>query len=354
MSDRDDWLRLALIPGLGPAGVQALLREWRTPGAILRAPLAPLTAIVGPRVAGAIHAGPIPSALEAALQWVDVPGHMLLALDDPRYPQRLREIPDPPPVLYVLGRTDLLDAPSIAIVGSRHASPQGLRDARTFAQALSAAGWCVTSGLALGIDAAAHAGALGAAGGTIAVVGTGIDISYPRRNSALAEQIAIDGAIVSEFPLGTPPLAGNFPRRNRIISGLARGCLVIEAAIDSGSLITARLAADQGREVFAVPGSIHSPLAKGCHRLIRDGAKLVEGIEDVLEEFGVAVRPVARAAIENSNQGVLAAMGYDPVDIDRLCSQSGLTPDVVSAMLLVLEMEGSVATLPGGRYQRLV
>ncbi len=209
------------------------------------------------------------------------------------------------------------------------------------------------SGLAIGVDSAAHSGGLEGRGSTIAVLGTGIDIVYPRRNEPLAEQISLRGALVSEFPLGTPPGAGNFPRRNRLISGLARGCLVVEATLDSGSLITARLAAEQGREVLAIPGSIHSPLSRGCHSLIKQGAKLVESAQDVLEELGVAGVPETRSQEPSAGHDLLDKMGFDPCDIDGLIARSGLTAEIVSAILLQLELEGKVAGLPGGLYQRV-
>jgi DNA processing protein len=242
-------------------------------------------------------------------------------------------------------------------VGSRNATPQGLANATGFARVLSEAGLTIASGLALGIDAAAHRGALQGEGSTVAVLGTGIDVVYPPRNAGLHRAIAERGALVSEFPLGTPPIGDNFPRRNRLISGLARGVLVVEAALASGSLITARLAVEQGRDVFAIPGSIHSPLSKGCHALIKEGAKLVESAQDVLGELGGAAPPRTVSTVQQSSAEVehelLKHLGHDPCNVDTLCQRSGLTPDTVSAMLLQLELEGRVASLPGGRYQRI-
>jgi DNA processing protein len=261
-------------------------------------------------------------------------------------------------LLYVKGRNDLLNLPALAIVGSRNATPQGAALAESFAKALSDAGLTIVSGLALGIDAAAHRGGLAGSARSIAVVGTGLDVVYPARNRALAHELAAAGALVSEFPLGTGPLASNFPRRNRLISGLARGCLVIEAAAQSGSLITARLANEQGREVFAVPGSIHSPLSKGCHLLIKQGAKLVEDARDILEELHMPL-PVPAAAASAAaragtrEQALLEHLGFDPCDIDTLSTRSGLSSDVVSSLLTQFEIEGIVAALPGGRYQRV-
>ena len=242
---------------------------------------------------------------------------------------------------------------ALAVVGSRNATPQGLKNAQSFARAFSEAGFTIVSGLALGVDSAAHTGGLEGSGSTIAVLGTGIDIIYPKRNGSLAQEISLRGALVSEFALGTPPTAGNFPRRNRLISGLARGCLVVEAALDSGSLITARLAAEQGREVFAIPGSIHSPLSKGCHALIKQGAKLVETAQDVLEELGSAGTPLSKSVEPGASRDFLDKMGFDPCDIDSLIERTGLTTEVVSAILLELELEGRIAGLPGGLYQRI-
>ncbi|HXL74221.1 MAG TPA: DNA-processing protein DprA, partial [Burkholderiales bacterium] len=262
------------------------------------------------------------------------------------------------PVLYALGRTDLLQHPSLAIVGSRNATAQGEHNAESFAKALSNAGLSIVSGLAVGIDAAAHRGGLAGTSSTIAVLGTGIDVVYPKRNVELVAAIAERGLLVSEFPLGTAPLAHNFPRRNRLISGLAQGCLVVEAALASGSLITARTAADQGREVFAIPGSIHSPLSKGCHALIKSGAKLVESAEDVLAELTGFRRSGYASTVESGASdevaaGLLAHMGHDPVDVDSLCARAGLSAEQVSSELLRLELDGRVTALPGGLFQRL-
>jgi len=291
--------------------------------------------------------------VEKTLQWAAQAGHALLTLADTEYPKQLLEIPDPPALLYVTGNVKLLSSSALAVVGSRNATPQGMKNAQSFARTLSEAGLAIVSGLALGVDSAAHRGGLEGRGSTIAVLGTGIDIVYPRRNQALAEEIASRGTLVSEFPLGAPPNAANFPRRNRLISGLARGCLVVEAALDSGSLITARLAAEQGREVLAIPGSIHSPLSKGCHALIKQGAKLVESAQDVLEELGGARAPDPTPSGSGASHDLLDKMGFDPLDIDELIARSGLTTEVVSAILLQWELEGKIASLPGGLYQRI-
>jgi len=348
------WLRLALVPGLGGQALRKLLSEFGLPSQALGAGRAALARSVGEALAGRIIADDQAAAVAAALRWVDAPGHAIITLADREYPPRLLEIADPPGLLYVDGRTELLARTSLAIVGSRNATPQGIANAASFARALSEAGLTIVSGLALGIDAAAHRGALEGDGSTIAVLGAGADVVYPPRNAALHRAIAERGAAVSEFPLGTPAIGGNFPRRNRLISGLARGVLVVEAALASGSLITARLAAEQGRDVFAIPGSIHSPLSKGCHVLIKDGAKLVESAQDVLGELGglAPARTVAQSSPEVAHE-LLAHLGYDPCNVDTLCQRSGLTPDTVSAMLLELELDGRVASLPGGRYQRI-
>jgi DNA processing protein len=298
--------------------------------------------------------------VQQALAWLSAPDSHLVTLADLDYPRNLLEIADPPPVIYLKGRRTQLGRAAIAIVGSRQATPQGLANAEAFAAELSRGGWSIVSGLALGIDAAAHRGALTGPGSTLAVVGTGLDLVYPARNLALAHEIAAQGALISEFPLGTPARAGHFPRRNRLISALSRGVLVVEAALGSGSLITAREAAEQGREVFAIPGSIHAPLARGCHRLIRDGAKLVESAQDILDELGPGPTPALHAPAAPASHAatphdpLLRALGHDPIDLDTLCARSGLTVEEASAKLLALELDGQVARLPGGLYQRLV
>jgi DNA processing protein len=348
------WLRLTLVPGLGGQGLRKLLSEFGLPSRVLGASRAALVRALGDALAARVHSAESAAGVDVALAWAAQPGNTIITLADAEYPRGLLEIPDPPTLLYVRGRSELLAANCVAIVGSRNATAQGLANAESFARVLSEAGLTVVSGLALGIDAAAHRGALDGPGSTVAVLGTGIDITYPARNADLFGAIARRGVIVSEFPLGTPPVAANFPRRNRIISGLARGVLVVEAALDSGSLITARLAGEQGREVLALPGSIHSPLSKGCHALIKQGAKLVESAQDVLEELtGVASTRTASREAPEETHALLHHMGYDPCNVDILCGRSGLTADAVSAMLLQLELDGKVASLPGGRYQRI-
>jgi DNA processing protein len=351
------WLQLTLTPGLGAASLRAMLRQFGLPQAILQKKRSELAQFASAEALEALDGSGVQDAVARSLEWGAAPGHAIITLADEGYPRALLEIPDPPALLYAAGRSELLSRAALAIVGSRNASAQGERNAESFARALSDAGLAIVSGLALGIDAAAHRGGLAGAIGTIAVLGTGIDVVYPRRNAELAAQIASRGLLLSEFAPGTAPAAHNFPRRNRLISGLAQGCLVVEAALASGSLITARAAADQGREVFAIPGSIHSPLSKGCHALIKSGAKLVESAEDILAELG-GFRPSGFAttvatSVERSEPGLLQHMGHDPVDVDSLCSRAGLSAEQVSSELLRLELDGRVTSLPGGLYQRL-
>jgi DNA processing protein len=347
------WIRLRLVPGLGDRTLRRLLGALGLPSKVLASGPGPVAQVVGADLAQRVFGDPHEAAVAAALDWAARPGNRVLTLADADYPQRLLEISDPPALLWCRGDARLLSRPCLAVVGSRNATPQGLSNAEQFARAFSDAGLVITSGLALGIDAAAHRGGLAGRSSTIAVLGTGADVAYPARNRALYEAIAERGVIVSEFPLGTVAAAANFPRRNRIICGLALGVLVVEAAMESGSLITARLAGEQGRELFAIPGSIHSPLSRGCHALIKDGAKLVESAQDVLSELRIESPFAAPLQTSPSHDtGLLAWMGHDPCSIDVLSQRSGLTPDVVSAMLLQLELEGKVAGLPGGRYQR--
>ncbi|MGQ0751013.1 MAG: DNA-processing protein DprA [Betaproteobacteria bacterium] len=355
-ADLEPWLRLSLLRGLGDEGFRRLLVAFGSPDRILGAAHHELSRIVSAEVARAIAGASAPDGLQQAAAWLADPANLIITLGDVRYPQALLQIPDPPPLVYVKGSPALLNTPALAIVGSRNATPQGVALAESFATTLSDAGLTIVSGLALGIDAAAHRGGLAGRSRSIAVVGTGLDVVYPARNRALAHAVAQSGALMSEFPLGTGALAGNFPRRNRLISGIARGCLVIEAAAQSGSLITARLANEQGREVFAVPGSVHSPLSKGCHLLIKQGAKLVESAQDVLEELNMSAPPTrsAVAVVDDARTAALLEhLGFDPCDVDTLISRSRLTSDAVSALLTQLEIEGRVAALPGGKYQRL-
>lgn len=348
------WLRLTLTPGIGGETQRKLLAAFGLPEAIFAAGRLAVRSVVGQR-ADALFDDDRAAAIALGLAWAEQANQHILTLADAAYPQALLEIPDPPSLLYVRGNVDLLHKRGLAIVGSRNSTPQGQQTAETFARALAGKGISIISGLALGIDAAAHRGALAAGGETIAVIGTGADRIYPARNKELALAIAEHGAIVSEFPLGTPAVAANFPRRNRIISGLARGVLVVEAAPESGSLITARLAAEQGREVFAIPGSIHSPVARGCHQLIKQGAKLVETAQDILEEFGSYQPSAAPAGAPTTTVAspVLDALGHDPCSLDDLVERTRLGADQLLGELLNLELAGLIATLPGSRYQRL-
>jgi DNA processing protein len=358
------WLTLRRVPGVGTRTQLDLLDRFGSIENIFSAGRGPLEkALAGKNPAiDAILDGPDEARLRPELEWLGESGHHLLVWPDPDYPPLLREIPDPPVMIYVVGDRRLLSQPQLAIVGSRNPTPMGRENAHAFARSLAGAGLVVTSGLALGIDGAAHRGALEAGGKTIAVAGTGLDRVYPARHRELAHEIAKHGALVSEYALGTPPLPENFPVRNRIISGLSLGALVVEAALQSGSLITARMAAEQGREVFAIPGSIHSPQARGCHALIRQGAKLVESAQDVLEELGPLASVARQSARETAApvpssdspmHALLEHIGHDPVSIDALIERSGLTSDAVSSMLLQMELNGLVSSCPGGKVQRI-
>ncbi len=367
--ERDAWLRLTLTPGLTPGLSRAILAEFGLPTKLFSGsvPVSRLARLGGEGLAATLLGEPSPrlsQSLDQARAWLDRSSdHWLLCMADPDYPRALLSLGDPPIVLYAAGRRELLAHPAMAIVGSRSATRQGEQNAAAFAAHLGAAGFCVISGMARGIDAAAHRGALASGPGTIGVLGTGIDIVYPPGNRELAQQVARSGLLLSEYALGVPALAANFPRRNRLIAALARGVLVVEATVRSGSLITARLAAELGREVFAIPGSIHSPLSKGCHRLIRDGAKLVESAQDVLEELqpdrtsrqarGATAPGATDPDAPSEPWALLAALGHDPVDIDTIAARSGREAGAVTAALFDLELAGRVERLPGNRYQRL-
>jgi DNA processing protein len=356
MSERDleAWIALSLMPGLGPEGARRLLSAFGDPARVLCSGTAALAQHVSQELARAIAKGPETASVEAVLDWLRDGSNGIVTLADTDYPRLLLETADPPVLVYTKGRKELLNTPALAVVGSRNATPQGIENAESFSRAISDAGLAIVSGLAHGIDAAAHRGGLAGAGSSIAVVGTGLDIVYPARNRELAHALATSGLLISEFPLGTPAMATNFPRRNRLISGLAHGVLVVEAALKSGSLITARLALEQGRDVFAIPGSIHSPLAKGCHLLIKQGAKLVDSAQDILEELGWSAR---RATGPDTafceDHPLLEHIGFDPVDIDTLCARSGLGAEHVNAALLELELAGRIAVQAGGKFQRL-
>ena len=348
------WLTLSQIPGLGNEGLRQLLQVYGSPDVILSTPAASLKQYVRPAIAGAIAQKPAVDALAPIAAWLEDPVNHVVTLADADYPQILLNISDPPLLLYVKGRLDLLNRSSLAVVGSRNATVQGVRNSEYFAQALSEAALCIVSGMAHGIDAAAHFGGLLGQGSSIAVVGTGLDKVYPAANRKLAHRLAAEGTLVSEFPLGTPPLAHNFPLRNRIISGLSLGCLIVEASLQSGSLITARMALEQGRDIFAIPGSIHMEQAKGCHALIKQGAKLVENPGDILDDLGWYSATANPSATKQQTHPIFDHLGFDPLDIDSLSQHSGLTIEVLSAILLQLELEGRVATVSGGKYQRIV
>ncbi len=370
------WLTLMRAPGLGAASLRGLIERFgngrKTLHGILSSPSA--SGVAQPALSALRQ--PDESLLATDLVWLEQPEHHFIGWDSEDYPALLRRIPSPPAGLFINGNADLLWTPQVAIVGSRSSSESGLSTARSFAKALVQAGFAITSGLADGIDGAAHASALDAGGTTLAVLGTGIDLVYPRKHHELARRIAANGALVSEFLPGTPGRAENFPRRNRIIAGLSLGTLVIEASVQSGSLITARLAAEQGREVFAIPGSIHNPLARGCHQLIRQGAKLVETADEVVEELGALAQTLSDAlrsrlsprsnpdslssatmsadphAHDPDYARLLAALGHETLSLDVLSERSGLTVAALSSMLLLLELEGTVVAARGGMYSR--
>ncbi len=357
-------LALLRAPGIGSVRFARLLEHFGSAAAVFGADRAEWKSLELPDAALDYLHKPDWRPVEQDLAWLEHIDNHLLSLDDPRYPYLLQQIPYPPPLLFVHGDPASLREPQLAIVGARNPTPLGRETAHRFAAHLAESGLVITSGLALGVDAAAHEGALAGGGRTIAVMGTSLDRVYPARHRDLAHAIADHGALLSELPTGTPPVAENFPRRNRLISGLALGVLVVEAAIQSGSLITARQALEQGREVFAIPGSIHNPLAKGCHSLIRQGAKLVETATDILEELGslaaAAREPLSRSvavpadsALDAEYQKLLAAIGDESLGVDLLVDRCGLTANAVSSMLLILELEGYVATVPGGLYCRL-
>ncbi|WP_300616066.1 DNA-processing protein DprA [Dokdonella sp.] len=377
-SGLEAWLILLRTPGIGPATLRELLAAHGKACAALAAARRGALPRALDEAARAWLRAPDPTAIAADLDWLAAPDHFLLTCDDEDFPALVHEIPAAPAALFVAGDTSLLWRPQVAIVGSRHASQGGVANAAAFARALAAAGFVVTSGLAEGIDGAAHAAALDAGGDTIAVLGTGPDLVYPPRHRELSARIAVHGALVSEFPPGTPGHPTHFPRRNRIIAGLALGTLVVEASLRSGSLITARLATEAGREVFAIPGSIHNPLARGCHRLIRDGARLVETVEEVVAGLaplarelgarlrerleapprvvpatpaGASARP-ARAA-DPDYARLYAALGHEALAIDQLAARTGLAVSALSSMLLMLELEGEIVA-SGGAYARRV
>lgn len=404
------WLRLALARGLRPAALRALLGAFGLPQNVLSQPFAALAAVAGAQAAHAALAEPRPdftAQLEAMQAWRAAPGTALITLADPAYPARLLDMPDPPPLLYAKGRLELLHARAVAVVGSRNATPQAVEDAARFARTLAASGLTVVSGLALGVDGAAHRGALHERGGTVAVIGTGADLVYPPAHHPLAMEIAVHGALVSEWPLGTPARSANFPQRNRVIAALVEGVVVVEAAQRSGSLITARLANEMGRDVFALPGSIHAPLTRGCHGLIKQGAQLVESPEEVLDALDVEPPrgtgrasasprerrrqsqkipvpfdrmqhgdtnetpqlalefqrpeppPVLRAEARKSPASLgaealrlLEALGHAPATVEILAQRTDMAEAVLQGTLLQLELAGHLDALPGGWFVR--
>lgn len=363
------WLRLTLTPGVGNETARKLLAAFGSAEAIFGQSASTLKQLGPDKLARALLAEPphLAAQLQTTLDWLQAgEDRCVVSLGDAGYPAALLDIEDPPLMLYMLGAqvnrassAIKTIATNLAIVGSRNPTPQGESNARQFAKAFGGAGLCVVSGLALGIDGAAHDGALLGGGDTIAVVGTGLDRVYPKKHLALAHRIAQHGMLISEFPLGTPPLTANFPKRNRIISGLSVGTLVVEAALQSGSLITARLAAEQGKEVFAIPGSIHSPQSRGCHALIKQGAKLVEVAQDVLEELHLTNADTPPSLPQTPDDDapadtpLLSALGFDAVSLDALQARTGLDTPRLQAQLLELELNGQLARLPGGLFQRL-
>jgi len=361
IDEQIEWVRLSLINGIGSQTFCQLLRAFGTPSQIFSTSIQQLKTVVSEKIALAIHEQTKHETIDATRLWLNQTNNSLITLADPDYPKALLETVDPPPFLYTKGNLQLLNHASIAIVGSRNASVQGEKNAEAFAFDLAKHGLCVVSGLALGIDGAAHRGALNANGKTIAVVGTGLDIVYPAKHRDLAHKIAENGLIISEFPLNTPSKPQNFPRRNRIISGLSLGCLVVEANLQSGSQITARLAAEQGREVFAIPGSIHSPMAKGCHQLIKQGAKLVDCIQDIIEELDI--KPIETHHViaddlvdqqdAEEEHPLINLIGFDPISLEQIVQLSGLPSNEVSSMLMMLELDGKVTSLAGGLYQKI-
>jgi DNA processing protein len=365
MTSLTDWLIFNRAPAIGPATIKALLHHFSSLDQVYDCPRKTLHDMGLPATAVDALYHPDMAAIERELEWQAEPGQHILSIEDPRYPRLLTHIPAAPPVLYVQGDPAALSTPQIAIVGSRNPSSHGTKLAYDFASELSSGGLTVTSGLALGIDAASHRGALAVGGTTIAVTATGLDRVYPARHQALAAEIVSQrGALVSEFPLGTRPRKDHFPRRNRIISGLSLGTLVVEAALKSGSLITARLAADQGRDVFAVPGSITNPTTKGCHALIKQGAKLVEAADDIIEEIApeailtegdLAAKhgtDVVERTLTGNHKRIYQHLGFDAIPIETLVELSGLTVREISAVLTELQLQGCVTAISGGLYAR--
>ena len=361
-AERRFWVALTRAPGFGSQRFLTLLERFRSPAHLFTESARSLEAAgANPALIDYLRT-PDWVSVDRDLAWLDRPGRHCITFVEDAYPALLREIPAPPPVLFLEGAPDAVNLRQIALVGSRNPSPYGQRVAFRTAAELAACGYAVTSGLALGIDAAGHRGSLSAAGKTLAVLGTGLDQTYPRSHQGLREEIAATGAVISDFPLGTPPLAANFPRRNRIISGLSLGTLVVEAAVRSGSLITARLASEQGRDVFAIPGSIDNPLARGCHELIRQGAKLVENVADILDELGgfIAANPGtaepsrAPTALDAASRELLKYVACEPTSVDTLVAATGFSAEQVASLLVILELQGYVASSAGGHYCKII
>ena len=357
------WLLLSFMPGLGPIKTQRLLQCFGSPERIVLAPQQELRQVLSEKIADNFSSPSTQQKIKRQLQqtqhWYESSeAHHIITFDSQLYPKLLKELPDAPVVLYVIGNPSLLQEPQVGVVGSRRPTPSGNRVAKEFSEQLARSGLVITSGMAMGIDGAAHQGALSSYGGTIAVLGTGVDQVYPVRHKSIYSLIAANGALVSEFPLGTTPFAGNFPKRNRIISGLSLGVLVVEAALESGSLISARMAAEQGREVFAVPGSVINPLSKGCHKLIRDGAVLVESADDILMELAPQLQqqmqlPDLSSAVQQKVSDplrlkVVESMGYDVISIDDLSDICGIPCQELSVLLTDMELDGVIEATPGG------
>jgi len=367
----ENWISLWRVSGVGAKYFQTLLSYFDDPAAVFKATSSSLKqAGISQNLADTILDSKGNDSAKPDLEWLNAAdNHHIITINCPEYPKLLKQTDSSPPLLYVHGELSIINDPQLAIVGSRNPTQSGMTSAYDFAKYLAQTGLCITSGLALGIDGSAHQGALDGNGPTIAIIATGIDRVYPAKHRDLAHKIVETGAIISEFPIGTQPRSGNFPRRNRIISGLAHGTLVVEAALKSGSLITARLASEQGREVFSIPGSIHNPLAKGCHQLIRQGAKLVETAQDILEEMSAVIdlSDVDQSILEQSSntdttetnniesehQILLDKMGYDPIPIDKLVVSTGFKAESIAAMLLILELQNQVSSNGGGTYTRI-
>jgi DNA processing protein len=356
-SSLESWLRLALTNQVGPRTVLKLLEHFQSVDNILSQGTAVLEKFINKSIAGLIYSQASQSSVNQALNWQnEKPNRYILTLEDNRYPRQLLEITDPPIILFAEGNIGLLKSNKVAVVGTRHPSSQGVEHAVNFSRDIANNGFCVVSGVAAGIDRHAHLGALQGKASTIGVVGTGIDIQYPKGNLDVYGQILQSGLLLSEYPLGTQPTVHSFPRRNRIVAGLSLGVLVIESALDGGSLITANLALEMGREVMAIPGSIHNPVAKGCNKLIKSGAKLVENVNDIIEEIApqlAATASIKEQVTQNTSDPVLQAMGFDAISIDKICANTQIAFSEMCSKLLEFELSGQIANCGGGYYQRV-